>query len=88
MNWSAEVVGEVPPGVVTVMSTVPADPEGEVTEQVVRELQVTIGADVVPNLAMVVDEPVTNPVPVTVTTVVPPSGPTPGDTPVTVGTAR
>ena len=32
MNWSSDDLALVPPGVVTVTSTVPADPSGDVTE--------------------------------------------------------
>ena len=60
MKRSLVTGAEVPPGVVTVMSTVPAGPEGEVTAQLVIELQLTVGADVVPNLAVVEVDPVTN----------------------------
>jgi hypothetical protein len=65
-------VAEVPPGVVTVMSTVPADSAGEVTVQLVVE-QLTAVAAVSPKLAVVL--PVTKLAPVRVTTVPPPSGP-------------
>ena len=85
MNWSADEVAEDPPGVVMVMSAIPATPGGEVTAQVVVAPQTTVGADVVPNVAVVEDEPMTNPVPVTVTTVPPATGPAPGVTVVTVG---
>ena len=38
VNWSADEVVEVPPGVVTVTSTVPADSAGEVAVKEVDEL--------------------------------------------------
>jgi hypothetical protein len=76
---------EVPPGVETVRSTIPADSAGEVTEQVVVVEQVTAVAAVDPKLAVV--DPTTKPVPVTVTAVPPPSGPEIGLMAVTTGTA-
>ena len=88
MNWSADTVPDVPPGVVIVMSIVPAVPEGEVTVQVVALEQLTEVAALAPNLAVVTVVPATNPVPLTVTPVPPPSGPMAGDTAVTVGTGR
>ena len=67
MYWSAALVPEVPPGPVTVMSTVPV-PAGAVAEIVV--LLVMVKAAVVePNLTPVA--PV-KPVPVMVTVVPPP----------------
>ena len=86
MNRSADEVAEVPPGVVTVTSAVPAVPLGEVTVQVVVELQPTEVAGVSPNVAEVVDVPGMKPVPVTVTGVPPTSGPAAGVMAVTVGT--
>ena len=73
MNWSAALVAEVPPEVVTVMSTVPSAPAGEVAVQVVAEVHETAVAAVPPKLAVVA--PATKPVPVMVTTVAPPGGP-------------
>jgi hypothetical protein len=58
--------------VVTVRSTVPAPALGEVAVHNVSELQATKTAALGPKLAAV---PSTNPVPVIVTTVPPPSGP-------------
>jgi len=81
---SAEDVAEVPPGVVTVTSTVPADSEGEVMVQLVV-VQATAVAAVVPNLAVVEPDPATKPVPVTVTTAPPPRGPAGGLMEVTAG---
>ena len=85
MNWSPATGAEVPPGVVTVTSTVPATPTGEVAVQVVVLEHDTEVPALAPNLAVVVLVPVTNPVPVTVTTVDPPSGPAGGLMEVTVG---
>ncbi len=82
MNLSADDVAEVPPGVVTIRSAVPTSPGGEVTAQLVV-VHMTLDALVEPKLAVVL--PVTKPVPVTVTTVPPESGPTFGAIPVTVG---
>ena len=70
----------MPPGVVTVTSTVPA-PDGEVTVIDVAESAVTVPA-VVPNLTVVAFVRL---VPVTVTLVPPATGPTLGLTAVTVG---
>ena len=66
-------------------STVPADSEGEVMVQLVV-VQATAVAAVVPNLAVVEPDPATKPVPVTVTTAPPPSGPTLGLMAETLGT--
>ena len=63
MNWSAAMVAEVPPGVVTVTSTVPV-PAGEVAVMEVALLTVNAVAAVAPNLTAVA--PV-KPVPVMVT---------------------
>ena len=81
-------MAEVPPGVVTVMSTVPASLDGEVATQVVALAQDTAVPGVVPNMTVVVAEPATKVVPVMVTTVAPVIGPDEGARPVTVGTAR
>ena len=83
MNWSAPLVAEVPPGVVTVMSTVPAASDGEVAvHEVVDEHETAVPA-VVANLTVV--EPTTKPVPVMVTTVPPTNGPAPGEIPLMNG---
>ena len=82
MNRSADPVAEVPPGVVTVMSTVPAEPAGAVAEIWVAELTVA-AAGAAPKAT--VELPATKPVPVTVTTVDPPVPPPVGTMPVTVG---
>ena len=76
-------MAEVPPGVVTVTSTVP-DPAGEVAEMDVALFTITPVAAVVPNLTLVA--PV-KPVPVTVTEVPPLVGPPEGFTALTVGGA-
>jgi hypothetical protein len=82
VNWSAVEVTLVPPGVVTVTSTPPAELEaGEVAVIVVSEFTVnTEGTP--PNVTAVA--PV-NPVPVMVTEGPPTSGPCVGETSVTVG---
>ena len=65
MYLSAALVAEVPPGVVTVMSTVPAGSAGAVAVIEVAELTVTlVAAWPVPNATV---EPATNPVPVILT---------------------
>ena len=82
MNWSAELVALVPPGVVTVTSTVPL-PAGEVTVIWVSELTVGV-AEVLPKWTTVAPVKL---VPVIVTMVPPDAGPEPGEIPVTVGAA-
>ena len=79
---------EVPPGVVTVTSTVLAGTAGDVATQAVVELQDTAVLGKVPNLAETTPGATTKPVPVMVTTVAPVIGPDEGAMPVTVGTAR
>ena len=71
MKWSALEVAEVPPGVVTVTSTVPV-PAGEVAEIEVALLTTTPVAALAPKCTAVA--PV-NPVPVIVTLVPPAVGP-------------
>ena len=83
MNWSAAVVAEVPPTVVTLTSSVPV-PAGEVAVIDVAELTVKPVAAVAPNVTA--DAPV-NPVPVIVTVVPPAVGPEVGEIDVTVGAA-
>jgi hypothetical protein len=78
---SALLVGEVPPGVVTVMSTGPVS-AGAVAVSEVGELYVAVAASR-PKSTI---DPATNPVPVMVTVVPPPLGPVLGLTDVTVGT--
>jgi hypothetical protein len=75
----------MPPGVVTVTSTTPADSPGEVAVHEVDDEQLTEVPDEVPNLAVL--EPTTKPVPVMVTTVPPAIGPATGVIPVTLGVA-
>ena len=83
VNSSTGEVALVPPGVVTVTSTVPAVPAGETAVIWVAEVTVKLDAETVPNFTTVA--PV-NPVPVTVTVVPPATGPDAGVIPVTVGT--
>jgi hypothetical protein len=78
-------VGDVFPPVVTVTSTEPATPTGLVAVHVVTELQLTAVPAAVPKLTVTADAVVENPVPVMVTTVVPPRGPALGLMAVTVG---
>lgn len=75
---------DVPPGVVTVMSTTPPACAGEVAVIEVADLTVTDVPGVAPNMTIA---PLTNPVPVTVTAVPPALVPLAGLTAVTVGTA-
>ena len=82
MNWSAELVALVPPGPVTVTSTVP-DPAGEVAVIDVAELTVTPVAALPPKETV---SPAAKFVPVTVTVVPPDAGPLAGETALTVGT--
>ena len=74
----------VPPGVVTVTSTVPAMPAGEVMVIDVAELTVRLVPALEPNFTPVAPVKL---VPVTVTMVPPDRGPTFGDIEVTVGAA-
>ncbi len=83
MNWSAAVVADVPPDVVTLTSTVPA-PAGEVAVIEVEETTVTPTAAVAPNVTAVAPDKL---VPVIVTVVPPPPGPPVGEIDVTVGGA-
>jgi hypothetical protein len=83
VKWSAGVVSDVPPGVVTVTSTVPGLPAGAVTLQLVVEEQLTELTTVVPNCTVI--EPSTNELPVIATVVPPAAGPELGLTAVTVG---
>ncbi len=80
MYLSAALVAVVPPGVVTVTSTVP-EPAGAVAVMLVELLTVKLGAAVAPKLTA--PAPV-RPVPVMVTEV--PFGPEVGLSAVTVGT--
>ena len=82
VNLSAAEVAEVPPPVVTVMSTVPAGLAGDTTVIDVSLLTVKVVAASVPKSTAAA--PV-RPVPVTVTVV--PAGPEDGLTELTVGAA-
>jgi hypothetical protein len=83
-NWSAEEVAEVPPAVVTVMSTVAAEWAGAVAVICVAELTVKLVAAVPPKLTAVAPVKL---VPVIVTDPPPAVVPLDGLTPVTVGGA-
>ncbi len=74
----------VPPGVVTVRFTGPAVPTGAVTVSDVGPETTTPVPGVLPKLTLVA--PITKPEPVTVTTLVPATGPAVGDNVVTAGT--
>ena len=82
MNWSAADVADVPPAVVTVTSTTPLLPAGEVAVMDVAELTVKPVALFTPNLTAVAPVKL---VPVMVTDVPPPAGPEVGEIAVTVG---
>ena len=84
MYWSLLLVALVPPGVVTVTSTVPAVPAGAVAVMVVALVTVTLVAAFEPKLT---EAPLTKLVPVIVTTVPLLSGPAAGLMFVTVGGA-
>ena len=84
VNLSAAEVGDVPPGVVTVMFTVPTEPAGEATVICVPDTTVTVVPAFAPNNT---DVAPLRFVPVTVTDVPPTNGPADGETPVTVGAA-
>ena len=81
MKWSAELVALVPIGVVTVTSTVPAEPAGEVAVTEVL-LIVPIVAALAPKWTA---EVLARAKPVIVTTVPPAVVPLVGDTEVTLG---
>ena len=74
MNWSAALVALVPPGVVTVTSTVPV-PAGAVALMLVALLTVKLEAAVVPNFTALAPVKL---VPVIATEVPPVLGPRPG----------
>lgn len=84
MNWSAEDFGLVPTGVVTMMSTVPAAPAGDVAVIWVALLTVKLVAGALPNTTAAAPVKFA---PVMVTTVPPASGPLLGFTRVTAGPA-
>jgi hypothetical protein len=81
--WSALTADEVPLGLVTVTSTVPAVPGGDVTVSEVSELTVKLVTVAPPKATLVA--PV-KPVPVRVTEVPPAVEPELGEIPLTVGT--
>ena len=81
MNWSAADVAEVPPAVVTLISTVPV-PAGDVAVIEVAETNVKLAAGVAPKVTAVTPVKL---VPVTVTVVPPATGPAVGEIEVTVG---
>jgi hypothetical protein len=83
VNWSAASVAEVPPGVVTLTSTVPV-PAGDVAVICVAEMTVKLAAAVAPKVKAVA--PV-NPVPVIVTNVPPVVDPDVGVIDVRIGSA-
>jgi hypothetical protein len=83
MNLSPATIALVPPGVVTLISTVPAARVGEVMVRVLSVVTSRPFPGVVPNMTAVA--PV-NPVPVMVTVVPPIAGPLVGEILVTVGT--
>ena len=80
VNLSPATIALVPPGVVTLISTLPA-PAGEVAVRRVAALYVTLAA-LVPNVTV---DALVNPVPVMVTAVPPAAGPVAGEIQVTVG---
>ena len=84
VNWSAADVADVPPGVVTVTSSVPV-PAGEVAVIEVAEFTVKPVALVAPNFTAVAPVKL---VPVSVTDVPPVAGPDAGETEVTVGVPK
>src|SRR4051794_17390515 len=84
VNWSFALVAEVPPTVVTVMSTVPAACAGAVAVMLVALSTVNDAAGVTPNSTSMA---LLKPVPVIVTDVPPLLGPWAGLTLVTVGAA-
>ena len=85
VNWSAEDVGDVKPPSVTVTSTIPALPAGEVAVHCVEDVQLTPVAATVPKETLAAPGVVEKLVPEMVTAVPPPDGPDDGLTPVTVG---
>ena len=82
VNWSAELVALVPPGVVTVTSTAPAAPAGDTAVICVADFTVKLVAFAAPNFTAVAAVRL---VPVMVTLVPPLTVPLVGATPVTVG---
>jgi hypothetical protein len=84
VNWSAGEIAEVPPTVVTVTSTVPAELAGEVAVTSVSESTVKPAAGVVPKVTAAAS---LKPVPEIVTEVPPAVGPEVGAIELTVGAA-
>jgi len=82
VNWSAAEVAEVPDGVVTVMSNVPAVKGGDRTVMEVAELIVNVITTVAPKATCVAPLKL---VPVTRIGVPPLVGPEAGEMPLTVG---
>ena len=82
MKWSAALVEEVPPGVITVTSSVPAGTAGAVTVILLVELTVSAAAAAEPKSTA---DALLRFVPVIVTLVSPATGPATGLTAVTVG---
>src|SRR5438445_225859 len=82
--WSAEPVADVPPGVTTVMSTVPADSAGATAVILVADTTVKEVAAVPPKLTAVARVKL---VPVMVTVFPPAVGPAVGEPACTVGVA-
>jgi hypothetical protein len=82
VNWSAATVGDVPAGVVTVTSTVPAGAGGAVAVICVEDTTVKLVAGKVPNETPVAPEKL---LPLIVTSVPPPVLPDDGLIPVTAG---
>ena len=82
MKWSDGDAPEVPPGVVTATSTVPAVPDGEVAVRVVSLVKPTPVAARPPKVTV---ESAVKPAPVMVTGVPPARGPSEGATAVTLG---
>src|SRR5579863_756567 len=84
VNWSPDEVAEVPPAVVTVTSTVPADSAGDVAVICVPELTVKVVAAVPPKFTALAPDRL---VPVMMTVVPPAVGPLVGLSEDTVGAA-
>ncbi len=77
-------MADVPAAVVTVTSTTPNEPAGDVAVQTVVVAHETAVAAFAPNAT--VDEPTANPDPLIVTVVPPANGPPAGETVATIGT--
>jgi hypothetical protein len=82
VNWSAELVDEVPTGVVRVTSTGPIDPRGATALMETGDVTVNEDAGTVPNFTAVAPERFA---PDTVTAVPPETGPEDGLTALTEG---